>query len=400
MSWPSAISLPTASKRAKPSSTASMRRKTGKPYDGVTGYSNYHELLANKDIDAVVISTPDHQHAIVAVDAVPRRQGTSTFRSPHPSPSPRAATSRTTSRQATASSRSAAKQRSWKQFIRAVELVRNGRHRRDHPRRDRPPRRDPRRRQPHAHARPPLASSTTPGSVSTPEAPYTLDRVMPLLRLRPPRLAPLRAVRRRHDHRLGSPPRRHRPLGHEHRVHTGPVEIWGNRRVPYLRPLERPRQVPSPTPSTPTASPWTSPGDFPNGIKWVGTKGWLFVRRDEMTSPTDAGGKARQARAPSKPLTPKILTSVIGPNEWHAYPSDDPARANWPRLHQEPQTPPPAPRRDRPIAPASTCPPPPHRDEDQTPTCTGDPAKEQFLKNDPANAMLSRPQRPPYTFSA
>ena len=38
-------------------------KKTGKPYDGVTGYTNYHELLANKDIDAVVISTPDHQHA-------------------------------------------------------------------------------------------------------------------------------------------------------------------------------------------------------------------------------------------------------------------------------------------------------------------------------------------------
>jgi len=44
--------------------------KTGKPYDGVTGYSNYHDLLANKDIDAVVISTPDHQHAIVATAAV------------------------------------------------------------------------------------------------------------------------------------------------------------------------------------------------------------------------------------------------------------------------------------------------------------------------------------------
>ena len=45
-------------------------KKTGKDYDGVTGYHNYHDLLANKDIDAVVISTPDHQHAILAVDAV------------------------------------------------------------------------------------------------------------------------------------------------------------------------------------------------------------------------------------------------------------------------------------------------------------------------------------------
>ena len=28
-------------------------KKTGKTYDGVTGYGNYHDLLANKDIDAV-----------------------------------------------------------------------------------------------------------------------------------------------------------------------------------------------------------------------------------------------------------------------------------------------------------------------------------------------------------
>ena len=45
-------------------------KQTGKPYDGVTGYSDYRELLANRDIDAVVISTPDHQHAILAIDAV------------------------------------------------------------------------------------------------------------------------------------------------------------------------------------------------------------------------------------------------------------------------------------------------------------------------------------------
>src|ERR1035441_6927984 len=45
-------------------------KKAGKAYDGVMGYANYHELLANKDIDAVVVSTPDHWHALIGGDAV------------------------------------------------------------------------------------------------------------------------------------------------------------------------------------------------------------------------------------------------------------------------------------------------------------------------------------------
>ena len=45
-------------------------KKAGKPYDGVRVYGDYRELLANADIDAVVISTPDHWHAIIAIDAV------------------------------------------------------------------------------------------------------------------------------------------------------------------------------------------------------------------------------------------------------------------------------------------------------------------------------------------
>jgi len=48
--------------------------KTGKPYSGVTGYADYRELLANKDIDAVVISTPDHWHALIAIAAVEHRK--------------------------------------------------------------------------------------------------------------------------------------------------------------------------------------------------------------------------------------------------------------------------------------------------------------------------------------
>src|SRR5690349_1290299 len=45
-------------------------KKYGKPYAGVKTYNDYRELLANKDVDAVLISTPDHWHARIAVDAV------------------------------------------------------------------------------------------------------------------------------------------------------------------------------------------------------------------------------------------------------------------------------------------------------------------------------------------
>ena len=45
-------------------------KKLGKPYAGTKGYADFKELLANKEIDAVMISTPDHQHARLAVAAV------------------------------------------------------------------------------------------------------------------------------------------------------------------------------------------------------------------------------------------------------------------------------------------------------------------------------------------
>ena len=45
-------------------------KKEGKPYDGVTMYGDHRELLLNKDIDAVLISTPDHSHAYLGIHAV------------------------------------------------------------------------------------------------------------------------------------------------------------------------------------------------------------------------------------------------------------------------------------------------------------------------------------------
>ena len=45
-------------------------KKTGQDnYMDVKTYDDYHALLANKDIDAVMISTPDHWHAQPAMEA-------------------------------------------------------------------------------------------------------------------------------------------------------------------------------------------------------------------------------------------------------------------------------------------------------------------------------------------
>lgn len=45
-------------------------KKTGKPdYIDIKMYDDYHGMLADKDIDAVIISTPDHWHAQPAIEA-------------------------------------------------------------------------------------------------------------------------------------------------------------------------------------------------------------------------------------------------------------------------------------------------------------------------------------------
>src|SRR3954468_19118938 len=44
-------------------------KRDGKPFDGVQLYTDYRELLMNKEIDAVLISTPDHTHTMIGAAA-------------------------------------------------------------------------------------------------------------------------------------------------------------------------------------------------------------------------------------------------------------------------------------------------------------------------------------------
>jgi predicted dehydrogenase len=364
-------------------------RKTGKEYDGVTGYHDYRELLANKDIDAVVISTPDHQHAILAVDAV--HAGKDVYLQKPASLT--IAEGRAMSNAVMASGQIlqiGSQQRSWKQFHRACELVRNGRigaikH----------------------------VEIGLPGDPSGPEAPP-----MPI----PPNLD--------YDAWLGSTPdvyytemRVHPQQGFDrpgwlrceqfgagmitgwgaHHVdtahwgmnteYTGPVEIWGTAEFPkhglwnvhgkFLTHAVYANGV------TMDIS-----GDFPNGIKFYGSEGWVFVTRDVEVTPSDPSGK-QETLQPLMASDSKILDSVIEADEVHLYQSDD-QHGNWLECIRS---------RKAPIAPAEIG----HR---ACSTCllhhiamkTGrrlhwDPVRERFHNDDEANSMLSRPQRFPYMMS-
>jgi predicted dehydrogenase len=364
-------------------------KKTGAPYDGVVGYASYHELLANKDIDAVVISTPDHQHAIVAVAAV--RAGKDVYLQKPASLT--IAEGRYLSDAVQASGRIlqiGSQQRSWKQFHRACELVRNGRI----------------GEVKHVEIGlpgDPAGGNPTPMPVpdgfnynawlgSTPEVPYTLDRVMPLKGFDRPGWLRMEQFGAGMITGWGA---HHVDTAHwgMNTEYTGPVEIWGTAEFPthglwdvhgkFLTHAIYANGV------TMDIS-----GEFPNGIKWYGTKGWLFVTRDEQASPTAAPGEKANIQ-PLMASDPKILDSVIGPDEIHLYTSSE-QHLNWIEcIHN----------RKQPTAPVEIG----HR---ACSTCLlhhiamkakrrlhWDPEREQFKDDEAANAMLSRPQRSPYTFA-
>jgi predicted dehydrogenase len=101
-------------------------KRDGKPFDGVKLYTDYRELLQNKDIDAVLISTPDHTHAMIGAAAA-RAKKHIYMQKPA---SLTIAEGRTIADVVTKSGvkfQIGSQQRSSEQFRYAAELVRNGR---------------------------------------------------------------------------------------------------------------------------------------------------------------------------------------------------------------------------------------------------------------------------------
>lgn len=363
------------------------REKTGsRKAVEVKMYADYKELITDKDIDAVVISTPDHWHSQPAIEAALAGKDIYLQKPTSLTVEEGRLLSDIVSREGIIL-QMGTQQRSSPQFRRAAELVRNGRIGKIH-----------------------TVKIGLPGDPSGPEAPE-----MPV----PENL--------NFDMWLGSTPvvpyteigvhpqnDYSRPgwLRIEH-YGAGMITGWGQHHydsaawgmdTEYTGPIcvEAVAQFPK-------SGLWNVHGDFmvkqeyangitvytsggyPNGIQYIGDEGWIFVTRGAYrataSDPIPEGStKALDAS------DPKILESEIRENEIHLYKSEE-QHTNWLDCIKS---------RKEPISPVEIG----HR------ACSvclishiamkipgilrWDPKTERFIDNEGANAMLSREQRYPY----
>lgn len=363
-------------------------KKTGNAnYVDVKMYDDYLDMLNNKDIDAVIISTPDHWHSQPALEAA--LAGKDVYL--------QKPTSLTIAEGRLLSDvvmkkgiilQVGTQQRSSPQFRIAAELVRNGRIGKLHTVKIGLPG-DP--SGPAAPAMPiPAGLNYDKWLGSTPEVPYTEIGVHPQKGYDRPgwlRLEQYGAgmITGWGQHHFDSA-----AWGMD-TEYTGPVTVQSVAEFPRagLWNVHGDFMVKAEYANGITM--FTS-GGFPNGIRYEGTEGWIFVSRGNyVASSSDPVTAAKSSKALDA-SDPKILTSVIGTNEIHLYKSDE-QHGNWLDCIQS---------RKEPISPVEIG----HR------TCSvclvshiamklprklnWDPTAERFLKDDEANAMLSRSQRKPY----
>jgi predicted dehydrogenase len=361
--------------------------KTGKPYDGVKGYANYRDLLANKDVDAVVISTPDHWHALNGIDAV--RAGKDVYLQKPASLT--IAEGRALSNAVQSSGRIlqiGSQQRSTVQFRYAAELVRNGRI-------------GDLQRVEVGLPGDPAGGDKTPMPVpasfdydmwlgETPYVPYTVDRVHPQKGYDRPGWLRMRQfgagmITGWGAHHVDSA---HWGMNTEY---TGPVEIWGEAKFPEQGLWDVHGSFKTEALYA-NGVRMSISGDYPNGIKYYGSKGWIFVSRgNEQVTKSDPVAKLNDNTALAS-SDPRVIKSAIGPDEVHLYKSEE-QHGNWLDCIIS---------RQPPVSPIEHG----HR---ACSTCLlhdiamvtkrklrWDPVKERFINDDEANSMLSRPQRAPY----
>jgi predicted dehydrogenase len=363
-------------------------KKNGKDYDGVKVYHDYRELLQNKDVDAILISTPDHWHAAVGVDAA-RAKKHIYMQKPA---SLTIAEGRTMSDVIGSSGvkfQIGSQQRSSEQFRYAAELVRNGRIgqlKKVSVGLPGDPSGDEEKETP---VPPNLNYDMWLGS--TPVVYYTEKRVHPQEGYDRPgwlRCEQFGAgmITGWGAHHIDSA---HWGMGMER---SGPVEIWGHAEFPKSG-LWDVHGIFTTHALYDNGVEMVVSNELPNGIKFEGTEGWIFVTRGNYQATASDPVVNRDGTKPLDASDPKIIKSVIGPDEFHFQVSKE-HHGNWLEAIRD---------NKECIAPVEEA----HR------SCSAcllhhiamkldrkvywDPVKEQFGNNDAeANAMLSRPQRSPY----
>lgn len=367
------------------------KKKTGQDnYVNAKMYDDFREMLLNKDIDAVVISTPDHWHAQPVVEAA--LAGKHVYvQKPTSLTVPEGRIMADIVKEKGIILQVGTQQRSSSQFRVAAELVRNGRIGRLHTVKIGLPG-DP--------SGPEAAEMPVPKGFNydmwlgeTPYVPYTEIGVHPQVGYGRP------GWLRREQFGAGMIT----GWGQHHYDSaawgmntelTGPISIQAVAEFPKAGLWDVHGDFMAKAEYANGITMYTS-GGYPNGIRYEGTEGWIFVSRgDYVASASDPVSKARSAKALDA-SDPKILTSVIGENEIHLYKSDE-QHGNWLECIQT---------KKEPISPAEIG----HR------ACSiclithvamklnrklnWNPGTERFENDDEANAMLSRPERYPYGIS-
>ncbi len=362
-------------------------KKTGQSnYIDVKMYDDYREMLLNKDIDAVMISTPDFWHAQPAMEAA--LAGKDIYLQ-----KPTSLTIHEGRQLANVIKKTGrilqvgTQQRSTSQFRIAAELVRNGRIGKLHTVKIGLPG-DP--------SGPPAPAMPVPKGFnfdmwlgSTPEMDYTEIAVHPQKGYDRPgwlRLEQFGAgmITGWGQHHYDSA-----AWGMDTEL-TGPISVEAVAEFPKSGLWNVHGDFMSKAEYANGITMYTS-GGYQNGIRYEGTEGWIFVSRgDYAATPSDPTTKVRSKALDAS--NPKILESVIGPNELHLYHSDD-QHGNWLDCIES---------RKEPISPIEIG----HR------ACTvclithvamkiprklqWDPSKEHFVNDAEANTWLRRAQRAPY----
>lgn len=362
-------------------------KKMGSPYLDVKQYGDYREMLLNKDIDAVIISTPDHWHSQPAMEAALAGKHIYVQK-------PTSLTIKEGRQLVNVVNKTGVvlqlgtQQRSSEQFRIAAELVRNGRIGKLHTVRIGLPGDPP---------GPAVEPMPIPSNLnydmwlgSTPEIPYNEIGVHP-----------------QNDYS--------RPgwLRHEN-YGAGMITGWGQHHFDSAAwgmdtELTGPRYIEA-VAEFPRAGFWNVHGDFmvkaeydngvvmltsggyPNGIRYEGTEGWIWVSRGSYTaSASDPVAQGNNAKALDA-SDPKILQSVIGENEIRLTRSTE-HHGNWLDAIQgktELLSPVEIGHRACSVCLIS------HIAMKMNRKLAWDPIKEEFINDDEANSHLSRPQRAPW----